>query len=70
MTNFKQQIKDQLKSKGLSVPCLARMVDLHAQTIYNYLKGRSDISAGSLERILAALKAYNVSTKAEKSAKI
>ncbi len=54
--DFRSEIDRLLKKKRMSVPQLAREVDLNPQTIYNYLQGRSEITAGNLERILETLK--------------
>lgn len=51
-TDFKNQIKKLMKQKKISVPKLARAVDVANQTIYNYLSGRTDIAASTVEKML------------------
>ena len=56
--DFRGEIKKLLKKKKKSVPQLAREVKppMNPQTIYNYLAGKSEMTAGNLERILELLK--------------
>lgn len=51
MTNFRLQLKILIKQKKISVAKLSRMVDLNPATIYNYLKGKSEISATNLAKL-------------------
>ncbi len=53
--DFREQIKKLLKKKKMSIPRLASEVELNSQTIYNYLSGRTEITAGNLEKILMLL---------------
>ena len=55
MTDFRQQIKKLLKSKKVSIAKLARDVDLNQSTLYNYLAGRSEMTAGNLAKLFDAL---------------
>lgn len=53
--DFRRQIKKLLKKKKMSIPQLARDVELNSQTIYNYLAGRSELTSKNLEKILTLL---------------
>jgi len=53
--DFRGKIKKELKAKKMSVPQLARLVNLNPQTIYNYLSGKTELGADSLEEILDQL---------------
>ena len=52
MIDFRKMLKKEMKKRKLSVPALARAVELHHQTIYDYLEGKSQITAANLEKIL------------------
>ena len=53
--DFRSEIKKLLKKKKMSIPQLAREVEMNPQTIYNYLAGRTEMTAGNLEKILSFL---------------
>jgi transcriptional regulator with XRE-family HTH domain len=53
--DLRTQIKSQMKRKKLSVPALARALGLNQQTLYNYLAGKSELTAANLEALLAEL---------------
>jgi transcriptional regulator with XRE-family HTH domain len=50
--DLRTQIKAQMKRKTLSVPALARTLGLNQQTVYNYLAGKSELTAANLEALL------------------
>ena len=54
-TNFRRQVKTLLKQKDMSVVALARQAKLKPQTIYNFLKKRSEMTSCNLARILDIL---------------
>ena len=54
--DFRKSINQALRAQKMSVPDLARKVQLNPQTIYNYLAGRSEMTAASLEKIFSILK--------------
>jgi len=53
--DFKQRLRNLLEQKGVSIAKIARVVDVHQDTIYNYLADKTDMSAGTLEKITRAL---------------
>ena len=53
--NFRKIIQKKLDKKQMSVPKLARLVELNPQTLYNYMAGRSQLTAGNLEEIFVTL---------------
>ena len=55
MTDFRQQIRTLLKSKKISIALLARQANLNQATLYNYLAGRSEMTAANLERVFDVL---------------
>jgi transcriptional regulator with XRE-family HTH domain len=56
MPDFRKIIKTSIKKQKLSIPQLARLVELNQSSIYNYMSGKSEMTSGNLERILEALK--------------
>jgi len=48
-------LKKLIAEKGVSVPKLARMTGLHPQTIYNFLWGKSSMSADNYNKCAEAL---------------
>ena len=55
MPDLRAQIKTAMKRKKLSVPALARALELNQQTLYNYLAGKSELTAANLEGLLKHL---------------
>ena len=55
MPDLRAQIKTAMKRKKLSVPALARELGLNQQTLYNYLSGKSELTAANLEGLLKHL---------------
>ena len=53
--NLRKQIKSQMKKRKLSVPAIARALELNPQTLYNYLAGKSELTAANMERLLEQL---------------
>ena len=53
--NLRKQIKSQMKKRKLSVPAMARALELNPQTLYNYLAGKSELTAANMERLLDQL---------------
>ena len=53
--NLRKQIKSQMKRRKLSVPAIARTLELNPQTVYNYLAGKTEMTAANLERLIAEL---------------
>lgn len=55
MTDFRQQIRTLLKHKKISIALLARQANLNQATLYNYLAGRSEMTAANLEKVFDVL---------------
>jgi plasmid maintenance system antidote protein VapI len=55
MTDFREMVRQGLQEKKWSIPKLARKVELNEQTIYNFLQGKTAITADNLQRILDIL---------------
>jgi len=53
--NLRSAIKKQMKKQKLSVPAMARALELNPQTLYNYLAGKSELTAANLEGLLDQL---------------
>jgi len=53
--NFRIQIRTLMERKKVSVAKLSRMVNLHQDTIYKYLREESEISAANLEKLFNTL---------------
>ncbi len=47
----REQLKSLIKSKGIAVYKLAQYADIHQDTLYNYLSGKTSISADTYELI-------------------
>ncbi len=56
MTDFRKQIKDMQRRKRIGTWALSRRAGLKtSSTLYRYLSGESDITAGNLEKVLDTL---------------
>ena len=53
--DFRKLIKKKMAAKKLSVPMMARQVELNSQTLYNYLAGRTQLGAENLEKVFEVL---------------
>lgn len=53
--DLRVRIKRQMQKRKISTPELARRLELNPQTLYNYLAGKSELTAGNLGRLLAEL---------------
>ena len=53
--DFKKIIKKQMKKQKINIPALARKVEINSQTLYNYLGGKSEMTAGNLEKVFNIL---------------
>jgi len=53
--NFRIQIRTLLERKKISISKLSRMVNLHQDTIYRYLREETEMSSGGIEKLLNAL---------------
>jgi len=53
--NFRIQIRILMERKKINTSKLSRIVDIHPDTIYKYLRGESEMSAANLEKVLNTL---------------
>jgi len=49
--DFRKIIKKRMKKRHINIPQLARIININQQTLYNYLAGRSELTAGNLQKI-------------------
>lgn len=59
MTDFRQQLKTLLRRKKTSIAKIARDADMNQATVYNYLAGRSEMTAANLEKLFNLLQKEN-----------
>ena len=57
MTNFRQQIKILMRQKDYSAAKLARRADLNSSTVYNFLQGKTEMTAFNLSKLFDTLNA-------------
>lgn len=50
-----QQIKTAVLKSGLSIPQIAKRADINKATLYNYLRGRSEMNPSNMERVMKTL---------------
>ena len=53
--DFRELIKREMKKQKINIPEMARRIGLNAQTIYNYLAGKTEMKATNLEKIFEKL---------------
>lgn len=53
--DFRKEIKKRMKAKRINTPELARRAELNAQTLYNFLADKSEMTTGNIEKILNIL---------------
>jgi len=51
----REGLRQEIEESGISIPAIARRAGVNQQTIYNYLKGRSDLTLDLYDRILDVL---------------
>lgn len=54
--DFKVELKRLINEKNISISKLSRLADIHPGSIHNYLHGKSEMNAGSLEKLINTLK--------------
>jgi transcriptional regulator with XRE-family HTH domain len=54
---LREDIQTLIKKKGISIAKLARISDVHQDTIYNFLRGNSQMTAENLDKLLEVLRA-------------
>jgi len=53
---LREDIQVLIDKKGISVAKLARLTDIHQDTIYNFLKGNSEMTAENLDKLFEVLR--------------
>jgi len=48
-------IADAIRTQGLTIPQVAFMIDMNKSTLYNYLKGRSEMTSSNLAKLFEVL---------------
>ena len=56
MSNMRTQLQELITAKNVSVAKLARLADIHQETIYKYLHSKSSISTDNYEKLIEILK--------------
>lgn len=51
----RQELKDKITAKGVSIAKLARLADIHQDSIYNYLRGKSSLTVDNYEKLIKLL---------------
>ena len=57
---LREDIQVLINKKGISVAKLARLADIHQDTIYNFLRGVSQMTAENLDKLLEILRTNEV----------
>ena len=52
---LRKQIKQQMKKRKISVPVMARKLECHPGTLYDFLSGKKALGADYLEKLLNEL---------------
>jgi plasmid maintenance system antidote protein VapI len=52
---LRKQIKQQLKKRKISIPAMARRLECHPGTLYDFLAGKKALGADYLEKLLNEL---------------
>jgi len=55
MIDLRKQIKAQMARQKISTPAMARKLECHPQTLYDYLAGKKAITADYLQSLLNEL---------------
>jgi len=54
MRDRRKELKKLIKKSGKSIPAIARAAGINAQTLYNYIAGRSDMTISLYDRVILA----------------
>lgn len=63
---LREDIQTLLDNNKMSVAKLARVTDIHQDTIYKFLRGESQMTADKLDKIIAVLKSKWINIKRKK----
>ena len=53
---LREDLQDEINKKEVSVAKLARLADIHQDTIYNFLRGNSEMTAENLDKLFLILR--------------
>lgn len=53
---LREDLQDEIGKRGISVARLARLSDIHQDTIYKFLDGSSEMTAANLDKLFERLK--------------
>jgi transcriptional regulator with XRE-family HTH domain len=54
---LREELQASIKKKRISVAKLARLADINQDTIYNFLRGNSQMTAVNLDKLFEVLRA-------------
>lgn len=54
---LRSDLQDEITKKEISVAKLARLADIHPDTIYKFLDGKTEMTASNLDKLFALLRA-------------
>ena len=55
MIDLRKQIKEQMDLRKISIPAMARRLECHQGTLYDYFAGRKALGADKIEKIVNEL---------------
>ena len=64
--DFRRQLQILINQKGISISKLARLTDIHQDTIYKYIRGESEMTTANLQKILNYLQKLPSKNKEQK----
>jgi len=53
---LREDLQKEIDKKEISVAKLARLADIHQDTIYNFLRGNSEMTAENLDKLFRILR--------------
>lgn len=53
---LREDLQSKIDKKGISVAKLARIADIHQDTIYKFLDGTSEMTAANLDKLFEVLR--------------
>jgi len=57
---LREDLQDKINKKGISVAKLARLADIHPDTIYKFLDGNTEMTAANLDKLFEVLRTVTV----------
>jgi predicted transcriptional regulator len=65
--SLRKQLQRLVDEKGVSIAKLGRIADVHDETIFNFLKGKSEMTAENLDKCFKVLRSLPVPADAQPS---